>query len=150
MSGQICEWTNFDISYLYYGLFWWVRGKESVYQYRRPGFDAWVRKMPWRRKWQPTAVFLPGKSHGQRSLAGYNPCDCKESDMKQQQQQKISKNTGYHLSDCFQLSGSFVHSLQLVNLILWDISDKEVYFDNQPRFLIPSMPLKGTQQQQQY
>ena len=37
-------------------------------QCRRPGFDLWVGKMPWRRKWQLTPVFLPGKSHGQRSL----------------------------------------------------------------------------------
>ena len=36
---------------------------------RRCGFDSWVRKIPWRRKWQPTPVFLPGKSHSQRSLA---------------------------------------------------------------------------------
>ena len=34
----------------------------------RPGFDPWVRMMPWRRKWQPTPVFLTGESHGQRSL----------------------------------------------------------------------------------
>ena len=47
----------------------------------RPGFDPWVRKIPWRRKWQPTPVFLPGKSHGQRSLAGYGPWGHKESDM---------------------------------------------------------------------
>jgi len=40
-----------------------------------------VRKIPWRRKWQPTPVFLPGKSHGQRSLAVYLPWDHKESDM---------------------------------------------------------------------
>ena len=33
-------------------------------------FDPWVRKIPWRRAWQPTPVFLPGESHGQRSLAG--------------------------------------------------------------------------------
>ena len=39
----------------------------------RPGFQPWVRKIPWRRAWQPTAVFLPGKSHGQRSLAAYRP-----------------------------------------------------------------------------
>ena len=44
-------------------------------------FDPWVGKIPWRRKWQPTPVFLPGKSHGQRSLAGYSPCGCKESNM---------------------------------------------------------------------
>ena len=46
-------------------------GKESTCQYRRhkrPRFDPWVRKIPWRRKWQPTPVFLLGKSHGQRSL----------------------------------------------------------------------------------
>ena len=35
-------------------------------------FNPWVRKMPWRRKWQPTLVFLPGEPHGQRSLAGYS------------------------------------------------------------------------------
>ena len=38
---------------------------------QRPRFNPWVRKMPWRRKWQPTAVFLPGEFHGLRSLAGY-------------------------------------------------------------------------------
>ena len=47
----------------------------------RPGFDPWVGKIPWRRKQQPTLVFLPGKSHGWRSLAGYSPWGCKEADM---------------------------------------------------------------------
>ena len=37
-------------------------------------------RFPWRRKWQPTPVFLPGESHGGRSLAGYSPWGCKESD----------------------------------------------------------------------
>ena len=37
-----------------------------------PGFDPWIGKIPWRRKWQPTPVFLPGKAHGQRSLVGYS------------------------------------------------------------------------------
>ena len=49
-------------------------------QFRRPRFDSWVRKISWRRKWQPTAVFWPGESHGQRSLAGYSPWGHKESD----------------------------------------------------------------------
>ena len=44
--------------------------KESACNVGRPEFDPWVGKIPWRRKWQPTLVFLPGKSHGQRSLAG--------------------------------------------------------------------------------
>ena len=47
---------------------------------RRPDFDHWVEKISWRRAWQPTPEFLPGESHGQRSLAGYNPWGCKESD----------------------------------------------------------------------
>ena len=50
-------------------------------QCRRPGFDPWVWKIPWRKAWQPTPVFLPGESHGQRSLVGYSPWGCKESDM---------------------------------------------------------------------
>ena len=45
-----------------------------------PGFDPWVVKIPWRRAWQPTPVFLPRESHGQRSLAGYSLWGCKESD----------------------------------------------------------------------
>ena len=44
-------------------------------------FDPWVRKIPWRRPWQPTQVFLPGESNGQRSLASYSPWGLKESDM---------------------------------------------------------------------
>ena len=49
---------------------WWLSGKESTCQCRRHsrlGFNPWVKKSPWRRKWQPTPAFLPGKSHGQRS-----------------------------------------------------------------------------------
>jgi len=47
---------------------------------RRHGFDPRLGKIPWRRKWQPTPVFLPGKSHGQRSWWGYSPWSRKESD----------------------------------------------------------------------
>ena len=46
-----------------------------------PGFDPWVGKIPWRSKWQPTPVFLPGESHGRRSLVGYSPRGHKELDM---------------------------------------------------------------------
>ena len=48
-------------------------------QYKRPSSDPWVRKFPWRRKWQPTPIFLPGEVHGQRNLVGYSPWACKES-----------------------------------------------------------------------
>ena len=60
----------FQISTTYHRLPWWFCGKESIYQCRRCGFNCWVRKIPWRRKRQPIPVFLPGKSHGQRSLVG--------------------------------------------------------------------------------
>ena len=46
--------------------------------------DPWVKDIPWKRKWQPTPVFLPGKSHGQKSLAGYSPQGHKPLDMTQQ------------------------------------------------------------------
>ena len=49
-------------------------------RHRRCGFDPWVRKIPWRRAWQPTPVFLPGESHGQRILGDYSPQRCKELD----------------------------------------------------------------------
>ena len=62
-------------------------GKEPFCQCRRCKryeFNPWVRKILWRRKWQPTPVFLPGKFHGQRSLVGYSPWGLKESDMTEQ------------------------------------------------------------------
>ena len=59
----------------------WILYQLSHQGSRRPGFDPWVRKIPWRRKWQPTWVFLPGESHGQRSLAGNTPWGRKESGM---------------------------------------------------------------------
>ena len=61
----------------------WVSGKESTCQCgrcRRRGFSPWVREIPWRRGWQPTPVFLPGGSHGQRNLAGCSPGSHRELD----------------------------------------------------------------------
>jgi len=48
---------------------------------QRLGFYPWVRKIPWRRKWKLTPVFLPGEFYEQRSLLGYSPWGPKESDM---------------------------------------------------------------------
>ena len=55
---------------------WWIS-----LQCRRPRFNPWVRKNPWRREGQPTPVFLPAEFHGQRSLVSYSPWSCKELDM---------------------------------------------------------------------
>ena len=52
-------------------------------RHRRPRFDPWVGKKPWRRAWQPTPVFLPGDSHGRRSLVGYSLQGHKDSDMNE-------------------------------------------------------------------
>ena len=59
------------------------RSNEPAYQCRRHRFNPWVRKSPWGKRWPPTQVFLPGKPHGQRSLAVYSPWGCKESDMSE-------------------------------------------------------------------
>ena len=71
---------------------WWLSSKESACQGRRPRFSPWFGMIPQRRAWQSTPVFLPGESHGQRSLAGYSSWVHKESDMteatKQEQQHK--------------------------------------------------------------
>ena len=79
-------WVTSSFSSLYFSLYFihaifmvcmglpqCLSGKESTCQCRRQEFDPWVGKISWRRKWQPTLVFLPGKSHEQRSLTGYSP-----------------------------------------------------------------------------
>ena len=60
-------------------------------QCRRHGFDPWVGKIPWRRAWQPTPVFLPEESHGQRSLVGYSPRGHKESDTTERLHSLVQK-----------------------------------------------------------
>ena len=72
------------------GLPRWLNGKEPNCQCRRFGFNPWVEKIPWRRKWQPAPVFLPGESHGQRRLAGYSPWGHKESDTTE----RLNNNNG--------------------------------------------------------
>ena len=57
---------------------------KNCLQYRRPRLNPWVRKIPWRREWHPTPVFLPGEFHGQRSLVGYSLWGRKESDTTEQ------------------------------------------------------------------
>jgi len=82
---ETCVPTSIQHSFQYdfiisFGLPWGLRSKESTCQSRRCGFNFWDGKIPWRRKWQPTPVFLPRKFQGQRSLAGYSAWGYKESD----------------------------------------------------------------------
>ena len=76
---QLNSWKG-SITFLlaifkWHGNMWktgWLSGKESACQCSRRRFNHWVSKIPWRRKWQPTPVFLPGESYEQRSLVGYS------------------------------------------------------------------------------
>ena len=70
-------------------------GKASAYNAGRPRFNPWVRKILWRRKWQPTPALLPGKSHGWRSVVGYSPWGRKESDTTEQ----LHIQQGNHLKE---------------------------------------------------
>ena len=80
------EWSNrkfLNTSRFIKGLPSWLSSKESTCQWRkhkRCGFNAWVRRIPWSRKWQPVPVFMPGKFHGQSGLVDYSPWSHKEQD----------------------------------------------------------------------
>ena len=76
-------------------------------------FDPWFGKIPWNRKWQPTLVFLPGKFHEQRNLAGYSPWSCKESDTKDHAHARAYAHQKFtcYLLHLFYIKTSFVPSL---------------------------------------
>ena len=76
--------TEVSCHFLLHGLPWRLRWQSMCLQCRRPGFNPWVGKIPWRRKWQPTPVLLPGKFHGWRSLVGYSLWGRKESNTTEQ------------------------------------------------------------------
>jgi len=101
-----------------------LSGKESTCQYRRHGFDPWVQKTPWRRKWPHTPVFLPRESHGQRSLAGYSPWVCKELDMTERlsahthTHTHTGKPTDFHC--CLQANSLLFELLYFTDYILCD------------------------------
>ena len=78
LSHDECLLLLSQFSFIFISLSRWLSGKESTCWCRIHGFDPWVGKIPQRRKWQHTPVFLPGKSHGQRSLEGYSWWGCKE------------------------------------------------------------------------
>ena len=86
-SGSALRWQKMRLNYLsIYTDEWLPRrlsSKEYTCQCRRCTFDPWVQKILWSRIWQPAPVFLPGKFHGQRRLAGYSPQGSKELDTTQ-------------------------------------------------------------------
>ena len=79
---------------------WWLRSQRICPHCGRPRFYPWVGKIPWRRVWQTTPVFLPGESHGQRSPVGYSPWGRKESDRTEQL--TLSLSQAKHWTKCLQ------------------------------------------------
>ena len=81
-----------------------LSGKESTYHCRRHRsceFYPWVRKIPWKRKWQPSPVFLPGESHGQRSLVSCSPWGPKElATTEHACHNSTTKKKHYYLTCC--------------------------------------------------
>ena len=83
--GRRWKWENKQIySLRAFLMAQWVKNPPARKGHRRRSFSSWVGKIPWRRKWQPTPVFLPGQPHGQRSLVGYSPWGHKELDTTEQ------------------------------------------------------------------
>ena len=90
---DFCIYIYHCVQVCMYQFPWWLSGKEPTCQCRRCRFDPWIRKVPWRRKQQPTLVFLSGKFHGQRSPVGYSPCGGKELDITQ----LLNNNNGFYI-----------------------------------------------------
>ena len=92
-------------------------GKESACQWRREGFNPLAGKVSWRRKWQPTPVFLPGISRGQRSLVGYSPWGLKESRhdwTTEQKHENVRENWQYltiYWASCWKNKSTKAHRL---------------------------------------
>ena len=78
VPGVTKSWTQLGDYHLYV-LPRWLSGKESTSKYKDLGLIPGLGKFPWRRAWQPTPVFLPGESQGQRSLVGYSPWGHRET-----------------------------------------------------------------------
>ena len=105
---------------------WWLNGKESACQCKRQGFDLQIRKIPWRRKWQPAPVFMPGECNGQRSLAGYSPQDHKELDMMEQL--GICITTLKHQMSSFGLHNSTTPGNCSIPFLLLQMCDIDIFF----------------------
>ena len=76
------------------GFPWWHSTKEPICPWRRPGLNPWIRKIPRKRKWEPTPVFLPGKSHQQRRMSGCSPWGQKSWNNLATEQQVKSPGVG--------------------------------------------------------
>ena len=81
------------------------------------GFNPWIGKIPWRREWLPTPVFLPGKFHGQRSLTGYSPWGHKKSDVTERSTLLLFLGTFQRLQVTPPSATNTSETLDLLNLV---------------------------------
>ena len=94
----------------------WLKKKKILLPSRRCEFDPWVGKFPWSSKWQPTPLFLPEKSRGQRSLVGYSPWGCKRVNMTQWQNNSNHHHCMVLVSlNCFFCFSSLVTQTQILS-----------------------------------
>ena len=113
--------------YYVYKLPWWLRRLRICLQWRRPRFNPWVRKIPWRRKWQPTPAFLPGEFHGQRGLVVYSPRGCKELDTTEQ------LTLSFHFLSLHYVQTIILHMCTYTHTSIWPtktILSKYLFFDD--------------------
>ena len=80
----ICNGWKALAIYIFTGLPWWLSWYKICLQCWRPGFNPWVRKIPWRREWLTISVFLPEEFHGQKRLADYSHEDIYKFSSRQQ------------------------------------------------------------------
>ena len=107
----------------------WLSGREPAGQCRRCRFDPWVRKMPQRSKWQPTPVLLPGKSHGQRSLAGYSLWGCKELDVTERVNTTNNTHSNFFPSMRRWWKWSELLKIPSVYLVVASFATKDFHFE---------------------
>ena len=119
------SWAHL-ISFLSLGLCQWLSSKESACQcgrHRRRGFNPWIGKIPFRKTWQPTLVFLLGKSHGQRSLESQCRWGCKELDTIEHARVQFPL-----LPVCFPFLFSTPQSIKKIPLFQWNFIISDVFW----------------------
>ena len=120
---------------------WWIANESTCQcrRHKRHGFNSWVWKIPWRRKWQPTPLFLPGKFHGERSLAGYSPGGCEESGRTEQ----LNIHTSYTLNENWVIDG--LKSLCLISKSSLNKFQIKIQYKNTHTHTNRSIPILSSQ-----
>ena len=100
--------------------------------------DPWVRKIPWRRKWQPTPVFLPGEFHGQKSLAGYSLAAKEKPVLLAAQKVSFEKNSSLSQKVALAIVKLFLNSSTAQTSRTLVFHENETSYENPPRLYVTS------------